>query len=162
MTTLLRIALIASLVGLLGSLALDVAAVASYAVPRLPVLVLLSSLFPLSLCVVIAEWRVQTVEKDWVTAGHRIYEGVPIWLRMLCIAAFVNAFLGPPLKSPSPIEIAPAALLATYCTFFALFYSIYRQAIFIKRFCLNGHPVSYYNRFCPDCCALLPRIQGKA
>ena len=109
------------------------------------------------------QMRVEMIEREWPLFTYEsirtLYRRFPLWVAAIVAAmivwhVLVFFTLGDESPSYPMIGIASALELGAV-------QSLRRQPWLLEQLtCPDGHPIVYYNRFCPTCGVSLPKISG--
>ena len=125
--------------------------------------ILLLTVFAVSGAIGILQIRVEMIERSWpfftYESIHTLFRRFPPWAGVVAAAMFGWHVL---TVSSQEIDGHGYALLAGVLALeFGAVRSLQRQPWLLEKLtCPDGHPIRYFNRFCPKCGALLPRIPG--
>lgn len=150
----------------IGGLAISVfAQMASWV--RLPsnwLLVALGLMFAVIAAVIgLLQLRVEILQREWpfftYASLRTLFRRFPPWLGALAVLFIGWQIAGPVLLGLPPQDYALFA--AMYAVQIGALQSLIRQPWLLQQLtCPNGHAIRYFNRFCPTCSALLPKIAG--
>jgi hypothetical protein len=123
------------------------------------------STFAVAGAIGILQIRVEMIEREWpfftYESARTLFRRFPLWTGMTAAAMLVwhALILGQPQTEGQSYPLI-AGILALE---FGALRSLQRQPWLLDNLaCPDGHPIAYYNRFCPTCGVALPKIPGSA
>lgn len=139
--------------------------VVGFALPFMLLVILFLAVFVISGCIGLLQIRVEIIEREWPfftqESVRTLYRRFPPWAGVVAVAMFVWHALT--ISSQVTGGLSYALLAALFAWEFGAVRSLQRQPWLLEKLtCPDGHPIRYYNRFCPTCGALLQRIPGSA
>ena len=149
-------------IGLFGTcLVAQLLTCAGMAPPLIVFAILFFTTFVFSGVIGLLQIRVEMIEREWPLFTYEsfrtLFRRFPPWVGLVAIAMFVWHAIAISRGQGYPFL---AGMLAME---FGALQSLQRQPWLLENLiCPDGHPISYYNRFCPTCGASLPRIPGSA
>lgn len=142
-----------ALTGLACSIVLHVLAMTGNHVPNVAFMSAIIGIFLLAIPYTVFSFILK-LEDWWSTGPMAMLRGCPLWVGIASLGVIAGAVLSGGFNH-QPQTAVP---IVFYSVYFASFYSLMRQPWRIKGLtCPNGHHVSYWNRFCKTCGALLPK-----
>lgn len=151
----------------IGGLAVSIfAQMASWVrlVPPTWLLLVLGLMFAaISVVIGLLQLRVEILQREW---PFFTYASLRTLFRRFppSLGAFAVAFAGWQIAGSVLFGLPPqnyALFAAMYSVEIGAVLSLLRQPWLLQELtCPNGHAIRYFNRFCPTCSAVLPRIAG--
>ena len=121
--------------------------------------------FVISGVIGVLQIRVEMIEREWPFFTYEsirtLFRRFPPWAGVAAVVMAVwHAFV---IGSPEANGQSYALLAGILALEFGAVQSLRRQPWLLENLtCKDGHPITYYNRFCPTCGASLPKIPGGA
>ena len=127
--------------------------------------ILAPALFAIGVATQILQFRVELIEREWplftFESIRTLYRRFPIWTGGALIFLFLLYIaLGVSGRYDDSILIFLSAIFLI--EYGALRSLLLQPWLLDNLLCPNGHAIRYFNRFCPSCGIILPRIKGCA